>query len=81
MDKRRRRGELLASTVGKGVYRYPVWQVGNGWHWRVSRTALAVFCVEDPWMRAVFFPSSDARHGGGRALETLRRRDIPVPDP
>jgi hypothetical protein len=76
VDKRRRKGKLLALPVGKGGYRYPVWQVENGSVMEGFEEALAAFGVEDPWMRAAFFLSGDARLGGERPLEALGRGDV-----
>lgn len=76
VDKRRRKGKLLALPVGKGGYRYPAWQVENGAVLEGFEEALSVFGVEDPWMRAAFFLSGDVRLGGERPLETLRKGDI-----
>lgn len=76
VDKRRRKGRLLALPVGKGANRYPVWQVEGGVVIKGFEDVLAVFGVEDPWMRAAFFLSGDARLDGERPLERLKRGDV-----
>lgn len=76
VDKRRRKGKLLALPAGKGGYRYPVWQVRGGTVIEGFEDVLAVFGVEDPWMRAAFFLSGDARLGGDRPLDRLNRGDV-----
>ena len=76
VDKRRRKGKLLALPAGKGGYRYPVWQVRGGTVIEGFEEVLAVFGVEDPWMRAAFFLSGDARLGGDRPLDRLNRGDV-----
>jgi len=76
VDKRRRKGRLLALPVGKGSYRYPMWQVAGGTVIEGFEDVLSSFGVEDPWMRASFFLSGDARLGGERPLDRLRRGDV-----
>ena len=76
VDKRRRKDRLLALPVGKGGYRYPVWQVHGGTVIEGFEEVLAVFGVEDPWMRAAFFLSGDEKLGGERPLDRLKRGDV-----
>lgn len=76
VDKRRRKGKLLALPAGKGGYRYPVWQVRGGTVVEGLEEVLGVFGVEDPWMRAAFFLSGDARLDGERPLDRLKLGDV-----
>jgi hypothetical protein len=73
VDKRRRAGKLLALPLGKGRYRYPVWQVRDGDTIKGLPEVLSSLGVEDPWMKAAFFLSGDARLSGERPIDMLKR--------
>ena len=76
VDKRRKKGRLLALPVGKGSYRYPVWQVHGGSVVEGFEDVMGELGVGDPWMRATFFLSGDSRLGGERPLDRLRWGDV-----
>lgn len=76
VNKRRKAGRLLALPVGESRYHYPVWQVEGGQVLPGFEEVLDVFGVEDPWMRAAFFLGGNARLGGERPLDELRRGNI-----
>lgn len=76
VNKRRKAGRLLGLPVGESRYRYPVWQVEGGSVLPGFEEVLKVFGVEDPWMRAAFFLGGNARLGGERPLDELRRGNV-----
>lgn len=76
VNKRRKAGRLLGLPVGESRYRYPVWQVEGGSVLPGFEEVLEVFGVEDPWMRAAFFLGGNARLGGERPLDELRRGNV-----
>ncbi len=76
VNKRRKAGRLLGLPVGESRYRYPVWQVEGGQVLPGFEEVLNVFGVEDPWMRAAFFLGGNARLGGERPLDELRRGNV-----
>jgi hypothetical protein len=76
VNKRRKAGRLLGLPVGESRYRYPVWQVEGGNVLAGFEEVLKVFGVEDPWMRAAFFLGGNARLGGERPLDELRRGNV-----
>lgn len=76
VNKRRKAGRLLGLPVGENRYRYPVWQVEAGRVLPGFEEVLAVFGVEDPWMRAAFFLGGNTRLGGKRPLDELKESNV-----
>lgn len=75
VDKRRKRGKLLAVRVGQRGFRYPLWQFDADSPAGIIAglpEVLASFGVEDGWMRLSFMLSRNERLGGRRPLDALR---------
>jgi hypothetical protein len=71
-DKRRRAGRLLALSMGRRGYAYPVWQFAQEGVLPGFEQVLAELGAQDPWMQAAFFLSGDARLDGMTPLAALR---------
>lgn len=75
VDKRRKAGQLFAVELPRG-YCYPAWQLtGTGVLPGIAEV-LAALRHLDPWAQARFFVSGNARLGGKRPLDRLRRGDL-----
>jgi hypothetical protein len=76
VDKRRKAGQLFAVELPRRGYLYPAWQLtGTGVLPGVAEV-LAALRHLDPWAQARFFVSGNARLGGKRPLDRLRRGDL-----
>ena len=72
VDKRRKAGKLLALTVGRRGYLYPLWQFARrgvlpGWE-----IILRELAAHDPWAQVIFMLSPSDRLGDQRPLDALR---------
>jgi hypothetical protein len=72
IDKQRRAGRLLAVSAGRR-WRYPAWQLADGHVLDGMPDALVALRTAAPWVKAAFFLSRNARLGGRRPLDALRR--------
>lgn len=76
VNKRRKAGRLLGLPVGDNRFRYPVWQLEGGKILPGFEDVLEAFGVESPWMRASFLLGGNARLGGERPLDEIRKGNI-----
>ncbi len=79
VDKRRKRGTILAMPKGGGEYAFPLWQFAentrDGLLPGLARV-LRSFSVENPWMQAEFMLAPNARLGGKKPLNALRDGEV-----
>ena len=75
LGRKRERNQVFWLDVGDG-YVYPAFQVGRSGLLPGIREVLDAFTVDDPWMRVSFMLTGDARLGGERPIDLLRRDDI-----
>lgn len=75
-DKRRRNGQLLAVSLGRRGYLYPVWQFHEGRVLAGLDRVLAELKEYDPWTQLMFLVSGDLRLDGATPLERLKAGDI-----
>jgi len=73
VDKRRKEGRLLGLSVGRREYLYPLWQFAESGTLPGLEATLKSLGPLDPWGQAAFVLSGDARLGGERPLDLLRR--------
>lgn len=73
VDRRRKKGKLLALQTGGRGYRYPVWQVENGSALSGLEEVLERLEEHDPWMTLQFFVRENTRLGEERPVDVLRR--------
>jgi len=76
VDKRRKAGKLLALTVGRRGYLYPLWQFARrgvlpGWE-----IILRELAAHDPWAQVIFMLSPSDRLGDQRPLDALRHGGV-----
>jgi hypothetical protein len=76
VEKRRRAGKLIALTMGRHGYRYPVWQLTKSGVLPGFDTVLAVLASHDEWMQTAFFVSANPRLGGRTPIETLKAGEL-----
>ena len=72
VDRRRRKGELLALRSGGRAYRYPVWQLDDGKTLSGVEELLAALEDHDPWLKLSFFVRKHSRLQDARSLDILR---------
>lgn len=76
VDRRRRAGRLLALSMGKRGYLYPVWQFTQGGTLRGLEETLDAFQDIGPWAQLAWFISPNTRLGGEPPLDMLRAGEI-----
>jgi hypothetical protein len=76
VEKRRRAGKLIALTMGRHGYRYPVWQLTKSGVLPGFDKVLAVLASHDEWMQTAFFVSANPRLGGRTPIETLKAGEL-----
>ncbi|WP_395707824.1 DNA-binding protein [Reyranella sp.] len=76
VDKRRRKGALLAVPSGSNDWRYPRWQILEGHVLPGFERVMAAFEATGPWTRLHFFLSANERLADQRPLDALRLADI-----
>ncbi|BAC91129.1 hypothetical protein [Gloeobacter violaceus] len=72
VDKRRRKGQLLAFSLGRRGYAYPTWQFHEGRVLAGLEQVLAALAEYSPWTQAMFLTTGDIRLGDKTPLECLR---------
>ena len=75
LGRKRERNHVFWLDVGAG-YVYPAFQIGKNGLLRGIREVLDAFTVDDPWMRVNFMLTGDARLGGKRPIDLLRKGKI-----
>ncbi|WP_334150379.1 hypothetical protein [Hyphomicrobium sp.] len=75
LGRKRERNQVFWLDVGDG-YVYPAFQIGKSGLLRGISEVLDAFSVEDPWMRVNFMLTGDARLGGKRPIDLLRKGKI-----
>ncbi len=73
VDHRRRKGKLLALTLGRRGYAYPAWQVVDGRTIDGLDTVLTELRNFDPWTQAAFMLSPNTWLDDETPLDELRR--------
>ena len=76
VDQRRRKGKLLALTLGRRGYAYPAWQVVDGRTIDGLDAVLAEFHGLDPWTQAAFMLTPNTWLDDETPLDELRRGHI-----
>ncbi|MBW4619404.1 MAG: hypothetical protein KME17_08600 [Cyanosarcina radialis HA8281-LM2] len=76
VDKRRRNDRLLAVSLGRRGYLYPVWQFHEGKVLPGLERVLAELRSYDPWTQLIFFQTGDMRLDGDIPLERLQSGEI-----
>lgn len=76
VDKRRKEGRLLGLSAGRREYLYPLWQFAESGTLPGLEDVLKALASLDPWGQAAFILSGDARLGGARPLDLLRRGEV-----
>jgi len=76
VEKRRQAGKLLALTIGRHGYRYPVWQFNENGTLPVSEQVLGVLSSHDQWMQTAFFVSRNPRLNNRTNKEMLEAEKL-----
>jgi hypothetical protein len=76
VEKRRQMGKLLALTMGRHGYRYPVWQFSESGTLPGLEQVLGVLAPHDQWMQTAFFVSKNPRLNNRTPIEMLEGGEI-----
>lgn len=76
VDKRRRKGQLLAFSLGRRGYGYPAWQFHEGRVLASLERVLAALAEYSPWTQAMFLTTGDIRLGDRTPLACLREGQV-----
>ena len=76
VEKRRQAGKLLALTIGRHGYRYPVWQLYESGTLPGLEQVLRVLSSHDQWMQTAFFVSKNPRLNNRTPKEMLEAGEI-----
>ena len=76
VQKRRKKGTLLAVNPGGGGYVFPIWQFDDGGVIAGLEKVLTSFVVENPWTKLSFFLTGDPRLGGRTPIDALRAEEV-----
>ncbi|MCP5102371.1 MAG: type IV toxin-antitoxin system AbiEi family antitoxin domain-containing protein [bacterium] len=76
VDKRRKQGKLLAVSLGKRGYFYPVWQFSEEGVLAGFEKVMAVLENYDPWMKIIFMLNANGSLGNRSPLEKLHEGDL-----
>jgi hypothetical protein len=76
VEKRRQMGKLLALTIGRHGYRYPVWQFSESGTLPGLEQVLGVLAAHDQWMQTAFFVSKNPRLNNRTPIEMLEGGEI-----
>lgn len=76
IDKRRKKGQLLAVSLGRRGYLYPIWQFREDKVLPGIERVLAELETSDPWSQLMFLKTGDIRLDGATPLECLQAGEI-----
>ena len=76
VNKRRQAGQLLALSLGRHGYAYPIWQFSDDDVLPGVPATLEKLEDHDPWMQARFFLTANKRLDDARPIEKLRNGDV-----
>jgi hypothetical protein len=76
VDKRRKNGQLLAVSLGRRGYYYPLWQFQEGKVLPGLEAVLKTLKNHDPWTQLLFLKTGDIRLAGATPIEILHAGDI-----
>ncbi len=76
VDKRRKAGTLLAVSLGRHGYAYPVWQFDEGGVRADIAPVLEALAACTPWLQLAFFLTPNAFLNRRRPLDVLRDGDL-----
>lgn len=76
VDKRRGQGKLLAVSLGKRGYFYPVWQFSEDGVLPGFEVVMDLLKHYDPWMKMIFMLSANQRLENRSPLEKLREEHL-----
>jgi hypothetical protein len=76
VDKRRQANALLALSMGRHGYRYPVWQFTKSGTLPGLKDVLQALTPHDEWMQIAFFVSKNPRLSDATPIEVLRAGDV-----
>lgn len=78
VNKRRKAGQLIGILAGRKRFLYPSWQFTEASVLAGLEDVLRQLKNSDPWAQARFFLSGNARLGGARPLDELRKGKLEV---
>lgn len=76
VDKRRKQGKLLAVSLGKRGYFYPVWQFSEEGVIPGFENVMDILKDYDPWMKVIFMLNANHYLDSRSPLEKLREGDL-----
>lgn len=76
VDKRRSKGQLLAVSLGRRGYFYPVWQFRDSQVLAGLDKVLTALKEYDPWTQLMFMKTGDIRLDGATPKERLLSGDV-----
>jgi hypothetical protein len=76
VDKRRLQGKLLAVSLGRRGYFYPLWQFGDKGVLEGFEEVMEILRDEDPWTIMIFFLSKNSMLKNKKPLDKLRQRHL-----
>jgi hypothetical protein len=76
VEKRRQSGKLLALSLGRHGFRYPIWQFTESGTLAGLEQVLNTLSSHDQWMQTAFFVSGNPRLNGRTPKEMLETGEI-----
>ena len=76
IDKRRKQGNLLAVSVGRRGYFYPVWQFSDDGVLPGFEPVMNILKDYDPWMKMIFMLNANHGLNNRSPLEKMREGDL-----
>lgn len=72
VEKRRKQGRLLAVSLARRGYYYPLWQFGEKGIIEGFEAVMKILTEQDPWMIMIFFLNENSRLGKRKPLDEIR---------